>query len=198
MSGFQFYQGVQLSTGGTGFGSRFPPVNVDNLLIVLLCLMLKFQMERIGCDVRYLSSPQAFHSLKGEGFKHQHIVRQHKMLGKFPMMVFTLSAYLAMRPSHVFSSTFAIVATTLLFGMRAVCTCNLVATAFIEFGRLVFGAITAGEHCFDAKVKPGFRFTSLGCGFGCNVVRDNSEIRIAECVEFDGDGFHYRVSDAID
>ena len=84
VSGFQVYQSVQLSTGGTGFGSRFPPVNVDNLLVVLLRLMLEFLMERIGCDIRYLPSPEAFHAFKREGFKHQYIVSQHKMLGKFP------------------------------------------------------------------------------------------------------------------
>ena len=159
-SRFQVHHGVELSADSAGFGSRFPPVNVDNLFAVFLCLMLKFQMERMRCNIRYLSSPEAFHTLKREGFKHQHIVSEHQMLRQFPVMVCPLTGYLAMRSCQVLSSTFTIVATALLPRMRSVRLCYLLATAFVEFRRLVLCSIAAGEQCLDTKVKP-CRFTSL-------------------------------------
>ena len=132
-SRFQVHHGVELSTDRAGFGSRFPPVNVDNLFAVFLCLMLKFQMERIGRDIRYFAAPEAFHTVKREGFKHQHIVSEHQMLRQFPVMVCPLTGYLAMGACQVLSSTFPIVAAALLPRMRSVRLCYLLATAFVEF-----------------------------------------------------------------
>ena len=80
-AGFQVHQGVQLSTDRASFGGRLPSIDVDNLLTVFRRKVFEFQMERIGRDIRYLSSPQAFHSLKREGFKHKDVMSEYKVLG---------------------------------------------------------------------------------------------------------------------
>ena len=71
-------------------GSRCPLVNAFHTLATFLCLPFEFLHESVEPYIGYFPTPEAFHTIKVQRFKEQHIKTTHKFKCEFPMVVFTL------------------------------------------------------------------------------------------------------------
>ena len=61
---------------------RVPLSDAFNTFTTFLCLPLEFLQECVESDVGHFSSPKAFHTLKVQRFKEQHIKPTHKFKSK--------------------------------------------------------------------------------------------------------------------
>ena len=79
-------------TIGTRFGSRRPLTDLTQLTIMFDTLGLQYLNKLVEGEVGDFASPQAFHTVKVQGFNGDTIKGITKIRSQFPMKVFTLVA----------------------------------------------------------------------------------------------------------
>ena len=186
----QVYEKVLLPTFMADRCCGLPTPDGFNTFATLFRLPLHLEHEFTEGKVRHLSSPKPFHvSVKVQVLEKGNIKLSEKFKCQFPVMIFALIDYLAVRPGIVLTRTFAIIATSLLARQLPIGTSNRVRRLFIELWRLIFRVIRTGQKGLVVSIVKPCSITRLGFRSKTFKICCDTDIPITQCVLFDSDAF---------
>ena len=132
---------VVMSTAMTRFCCRFPTSCSQEGFTVFGTRPLEDQGKLTERYIRDFPSPEAFHTLKVQGFNHNRIILSHKPKGQLKEVVSSPTCDFLMDPGEVTFGTEPAIRQILLPREGLVCRTHCVETCLIELWRLYFRSI---------------------------------------------------------
>ena len=169
---------VFMSAIGARFTGSCPLSDLTKVSLMFETFELQYLNKLTKCQVRYFTSPKAFHSSQVQRFKSECIKASTQVSGEFPMPILTLPSDFPIESCELPDST-PPVSRTFFLTRKVLVKCAELFQGLLQELRGLYLLTCAKRQVsvFHTEVCP-HTFTRSGQGFGRSVVSDNVKASI--------------------